>query len=58
MEILCTILPTTTIEVLNLSRNFLGDESAILLGDALRKKGCKLSKLDVSGCRLNDLGAA
>lgn len=55
---LAEVLPSSSIRILNLARNLLGDESLIMIANriALFKDSARLEKIDVSSSRLADKG--
>jgi len=57
IEKLCFILLDCNIKILNLSKNYLNDDSAILLSNVISDKKCHLEKLNISDCRISDVGA-
>lgn len=58
MAYLAEVVPTSKITYLNLSKNLLGDESIMLLVDRIceYKTSCKMQRLDISSCRVGDVG--
>ena len=51
------MINSTNIQILNISKNVLGDESIIMLADSFFDyEDCLLRKIDFSGCRVGDQG--